>query len=107
MAWISNQTLRGDPKKKRGHHPVSARVRVYVPHTKWSKDNRVVVRVEVIRDGGDYQFIDLIQQEANVAAWILSLNADSETRLKIALDVLKQFDDSELLAALKPVFSRR
>jgi len=79
---------------------------MYVPHTKWSKDSRVVVRIEVVRDGDDYQHTDLIQQEVNDAAWILGLNADSETRLKIALDVLKQLDASELLAVLKPVFSR-
>ena len=91
MGFITNQWLEGLPERNKGHFPVEGEVSVRASGGEWSELNNVVSRIIVERSDGEFQAVYLTQDEVD----------------KIALDMLANRTDAELLQFLTRLLSER
>jgi hypothetical protein len=83
--------MKGVPERNRGHHPVEGKVSSSHWRDEWAELNNVVFRIKVERSDWYYQVVYLTQDEVD----------------KIALDMLANRTDAELLQFLTRLLSER
>ena len=120
MASITNQWLKGNPQRNRGHEPVEVEISASLPSGEWSRWHRVVAEITVTRDGGDYQQLSLRQADlnrtlptlikaANRKAVLQELARDVDPRVRrdIAIAALVGVSDAELVAFIGELIAAR
>jgi hypothetical protein len=91
MGFITNDWLKGAPERNRGHFPVEGEVSGGPWCDAWAEQYNAVFRIKVERSDGDYQAVYLTQDEVD----------------KIALDMLVNLTDAELLQFMTRLLSER
>lgn len=108
MGFITNQWLKGDPERERGHHPVEGEVSGTPSRDGWSQRNDVFFRITIYReDDGDYQTVYLTQDEVGKILSQMVKVAEQSARNNVALAILKRLDDAELLQFMTTLLVER
>jgi hypothetical protein len=86
MPFATNQWLKGEVVRARGHHPVSVRLSVGLECDEWSKKHRVVASIRAARGDGSIQALYLTK--TSMSSLILKLAALSDTETQHQLSQL-------------------
>ena len=107
MAYITNQWLKGEIERNRGHHPLEVSFETCPARGKWDAEHMVVADLRMTQNNGDYQSIYLTQNDlAHSLSFLVSL-ASETTKREIAIKVIRNLEDTALLQLLSELFVER
>lgn len=108
MGLIAKQWLQGSVERNRRHMPTGVTLKAAdMDKSPWAEDNRVVAQIEARRRDGNYLSLYVTQEDLLHLVPTLSRAADVPTKRKIAMDVLCEFNDAELLSLLAEILPSR
>jgi len=107
MAFITNQWLKGDAERNRGHSPVQVTMSPAWPSDSWSQNNAVHLQFQITKSDGDYQAIYFTKAEQAELLGSFAHNADLSALKDVAFKALLRLDDADLLNFLQILLSRR
>lgn len=107
MGFITNQWLKGNPDRNRGHYPVQVSMNVQTSEDEWSLERQVSCEIRVKKDDGEYQVLYFTTGELAEILPALTRSADSTVLKALAAETLRRLDDAAILAALKWALSKR
>ncbi|WP_132542645.1 hypothetical protein [Plasticicumulans lactativorans] len=113
MAFITRQWLQGRTSRNRGHCPVKVEIKTDRSTGAWSKENEVVLdlyartRDEESFEVQSYQAIYLRSDEVGYLANSLVQASDAPTKMDLAVTILADLSDSELVATMSRALIKR
>lgn len=107
MALVTNQFLKGFPKRNRSHYLSTVDVFTTVSNKKWENLEDTVLYLKMNRRDHNYQKCYLTQDEVENALPKFIEGARDSVRLKTAMSVLSELSDTELMKVLGSLLTRR
>ena len=102
MGFITNQWLnRGQGLRNRKYSPVSVTIKAEVPTDSWSRDHQVCAEFTARRANCEYQTLHLTLEDIEPVTKTLISVCPSQSRPRLALDLLQGLSDTDLLRVLE------
>lgn len=98
MAYVTNQWLKGIAQRNRSYHPIRVEISARPSADKWSTAHKVVADLTMRRVDKDYQSLLLTLDDLDIALPIVSMLAEKNMRIRVAVEALNTLKDNELIA---------
>jgi len=106
MGYITNQWLKGDASRVRGHFPVRVDFRPYSTGNEWAREHEVTCCLDATR-GERYQQVSFTDSDfAKVLPVFLTCASDS-TLCDVLVGALSKLDNAKFLEILRRSFACR
>ena len=104
MAFISNQWLRGSPRRKRTHDPVRVHLSLSHVDDEWDREHDIALEIVAASGSGDYMLALVDSKEVEE----LTLRLIKEKGVAVhALNALASLSDPELIEFFGQVIAAR
>ena len=108
MGYMTNQWVnRGRGLRSRGYSPIGVEVVAENPDDSWSSANRIAVDLSARRSNGEKQLIHIEIEEAEAATPIFVAACRPTIKTQVAVQILAQLTDKQLLRVLAKVLKPR
>lgn len=101
MGFMSNQWLNtGQGLRNRSYWPKKVKVKALKGNDQWSVKNDIKVKIIATKEDYEYQILHLTAPEADIVTPIIWSACSPQLRSELALQVLAELNDKELLRLL-------
>lgn len=107
MAYITNQWLKGEIARNRGHDPIKVTIDAMAPGDEFDTAHRIAAHVQLTRGDGDYQILRLLRDDITTLLPYLISQAHASAKSSAATIALDSLEDGDLAQFLEELFVRR
>jgi hypothetical protein len=101
VGFITNQRLKGEVQRNRGHRPINAVFALGNGSTdKWNATHKIVAEIVATCKSGDYQCFYFSKADLKKLVPSLAIASGRETMRDLVMDLLHGVDDANTLSSL-------